>query len=115
MNVSTPIWRPTPERMANARMRAFMQRLQPASASPLDDYESLYRFSLSQPAAFWGGLWDYLGLRGEKGGLVVDDPLRLPGAAGFPRPGSTSPRTCCRATTPPTRSYSATNKACAAP
>jgi len=85
MNVSTPIWRPTPERMANARMRAFMQRLQPASASPLDAYDSLYRFSLSQPAAFWGGLWDYLGLRGEKGGLVVDDPLRLPGARWFPQ------------------------------
>ncbi len=48
----------------------------------LDTYEELWRWSVDQPEAFWGSIWDRYGL-GERGETVLASP-DMPGAQWFP-------------------------------
>ncbi|WP_246423699.1 acetoacetate--CoA ligase [Roseospira goensis] len=65
-------------------MTAFMERVNAAHGLALDDYDSLWQWSIDQPAAFWSAVWDFCGLIGDKGDVVVDDVTRMPGARWFP-------------------------------
>ena len=51
-----------------------------------DDYGALHRWSISNPGAFWSGLWDFAGIIGDKGDTaLVSDPERwMTGARFFP-------------------------------
>lgn len=48
----------------------------------LDTYEELWRWSVDQPEAFWGSIWDRYGL-GERGETVLAS-ADMPGAQWFP-------------------------------
>ena len=50
------------------------------------DYESLHRWSIAEPGAFWSQLWDFAGVIGEKGeAAFVPDPAHwMTGARFFP-------------------------------
>ena len=50
------------------------------------DYDSLHRWSISDPGAFWSRLWDFAGVIGEKGETAfVPDPAHwMTGALFFP-------------------------------
>ena len=84
---TVPLWQPSPERISTTRMTAFMQ----ASSQRWDrrfdgntDYAGLHRWSVEQPEEFWSGLWDFGGVRGEKGARIVENRNRMPGATWFP-------------------------------
>jgi acetoacetyl-CoA synthetase len=74
-----PIWTPDPARAARTAMAQFMAR-----AGGFPDYESLHRWSVEERAAFWSLLWDFCGVRGEKGARALLDGERMPGATWFP-------------------------------
>ncbi len=80
-----PLWTPSPERIAHARLTAFIRHVNRVYGRPLVGYESLFRFSLEQPAEFWTAVWDFCGIvsatRGER---AVEHPERMPGARFFP-------------------------------
>lgn len=64
--MKNPIWSPSAERVARANMTAFIRRV--AQRHPaVQDYGSLYAFSVDNIPAFWSELWDYLGIAGDKG------------------------------------------------
>jgi acetoacetyl-CoA synthetase len=48
------------------------------------DYESLYRFSIDSPKAFWRAVWEFGGVIGTAGRRTVEDFERMPGAQWFP-------------------------------
>ena len=48
----------------------------------MPDYQSLWRWSVDDPAAFWGALWEYFEL-GDPPDRVLDNP-EMPGARWFP-------------------------------
>ncbi len=82
--MSEPLWEPSPERLAGARITRFRQRSQERLGRPLPDYEALWRWSVEDPADFWGDLLDVSGIRTDGAfERVVDDPDRLPGARWF--------------------------------
>src|SRR5690348_15418931 len=48
------------------------------------DYHRLWQWSVDEPAAFWGSLWDYFGVLGERGDGPVLAGGPMPGASWFP-------------------------------
>ncbi len=73
------LWTPAPERVAASQMQTFMTHM------GHDDYDSLYEWSVSEPAAFWREIWDLGEVIGEPGNSVLEDANRLPGARWFPK------------------------------
>ena len=80
------LWQPTPERMAAEPLTAFMDTLRRrGDLSGEVDYAALQRWSVAEPAAFWGALWDFCELRAAaRGTQVLADGERFPGARWFP-------------------------------
>ena len=74
-----PLWTPDPARAARTGMAQFMAR-----AGGFRDYAALHRWSVEQRDEFWSLLWDFCGVRGEKGARVLVDGDRMPGARWFP-------------------------------
>jgi acetoacetyl-CoA synthetase len=48
------------------------------------DYQSLYRFSIDSPKAFWRAVWEFGGVIGTPGDLTVENFELMPGARWFP-------------------------------
>jgi acetoacetyl-CoA synthetase len=51
---------------------------------PVRDYTDLYRFSLDRFEDFWRLVWEFGGITGTMGRVVVEHPDRMPGARFFP-------------------------------
>ncbi|MEO0036623.1 MAG: hypothetical protein RLZZ501_2646, partial [Pseudomonadota bacterium] len=84
--MSTPLWQPGPERIAAARLTAFIDRVNHRHGLTLADMADLWRWSVAQPDRFWDEVWAFTGVIGDRGdGSAVDDPDRLPGAIWFPQ------------------------------
>lgn len=75
--MTTPQWEPTRAGIEAARIADFAR-----FAGQPSDYPSLWRWSVDQPAAFWGALWRYFDL-GEIAGEVLAS-TDMPGAQWFP-------------------------------
>ena len=63
--MTDPIWSPDPDRIARANMTRFLaevRRRQPAGSDGVEDYPSLYRWSVNHPDAFWPEVWRFCGV-----------------------------------------------------
>jgi acetoacetyl-CoA synthetase len=80
-----PLWRPTPERMAQTNMTAFMRHVNARYKKNFSDYRSLYQWSIQEPEQFWTAVWDFSEIvsstRGER---VLLNGDRMPGTKWFP-------------------------------
>ena len=56
-------WHPSPGRIAAANLTRFSQLYQPTAA----DYQELHAWSIQEPGTFWTALWDFAGVKGERG------------------------------------------------
>jgi acetoacetyl-CoA synthetase len=72
----TPLWEPPTKLVERAVMTRFMRE------RGHDGYDSLWRWSVEEPEAFWGALWDFFGV-GERTGPVLAS-REMPGARWFP-------------------------------
>ena len=79
-----PLWEPSADRIARARLTAFIHQVNATFGLEVGDYESLHRFSIERPADFWREVWTFCGVRGAMGERVVADLDRMPGAQFFP-------------------------------
>ena len=79
-----PLWTPSPERVAATNLAAFTARARALSGRALPDYAALHAWSVEQPGAFWELVWDVAGIIGDKGGHVLAEGERMPGARWFP-------------------------------
>jgi acetoacetyl-CoA synthetase len=82
-----PLWTPSAERVAEANLTRFMQVAGERAGRAFEDYDSLWRWSVDERAAFWDTLWDFCGVVGDKGEVVLEDGERMPGARWFPDAG----------------------------
>src|SRR5215211_1395456 len=83
-STDAPQWSPGPDRIARARITAFMRHVAAGWNVAVPDYPSLYSFSIERPDAFWRSVWDFCAVRGDPGNRVVIDLDRMPGARFFP-------------------------------
>ena len=82
----TPLWQPTDDQIDTSQMADFVRFVsrEPAPHNP-SSYQSLYDWSIDDPAAFWSSVWDYSGVIGERGSdRVVTNGEQMPGASWFP-------------------------------
>jgi acetoacetyl-CoA synthetase len=81
----TPLWSPSPQRVADANMTAFMRRVNERHGTALATYAQLYRWSIDHLEDFWAAMWDFGGVVAEtRGERVIADRDRMPGARFFP-------------------------------
>jgi len=82
--MDSPLWTPSPERVAGTRLTAFMQFVERRCGVDAYGYPELYQFSIDRPEDFWRLMWEFGGIRGTMGERVVADLDRMPGATFFP-------------------------------
>jgi acetoacetyl-CoA synthetase len=79
-----PLWRPDAKRLATSNVTTFRERIAVRHHATLRDYRDLHRWSVAHPDLFWSEIWDVCGVIGDKGGPVLVDAGRMPGARFFP-------------------------------
>ena len=60
--IDAPQWQPTERDIAEARITDFARFVEQRTAASFTDYQSLWQWSVDDPAAFWGALWEYFEL-----------------------------------------------------
>jgi acetoacetyl-CoA synthetase len=79
-----PLWQPSAQRIAAANVTAFAAAVSRKHNVKLADYGALWRWSVDRPEAFWRAVWDFGGVIGDPGEVVLADGDRMPGARFFP-------------------------------
>jgi acetoacetyl-CoA synthetase len=81
--MAQPLWTPTPEQVAQSNMRRFMADVSQTHHLSLNDYDSLYDWSVSHIAAFWEAVWQFAGIvHSAPYTSVLEHPV-MPGAIWF--------------------------------
>jgi acetoacetyl-CoA synthetase len=80
----TPLWSPSARRVEEALITAFARRMAAESGRALDDYRSLWQWSIDAMEPFWRGFWDFTGvIASTRGTRTIVDADRMPGARFF--------------------------------
>ena len=83
--MTSPLWQPDTARIEGSNMSAFIRYVEATHGFALGGYEELYHWSVNQSEDFWNTFWDFAGvLASRRGGTVLEDPTRMPGARWFP-------------------------------
>ena len=80
----TPLWKPSPDRVAAAPLTAFMAAASGRAGRRFADHGELHRWSVDDRESFWSLVWDFCGVIGDKGGTVLVDTGDMPAASFFP-------------------------------
>ena len=59
----TLLWQPSPERLKNARLTAYMAWLQKTRGLTFADYNALWQWSVDELEAFWASIWEYYDIK----------------------------------------------------
>ena len=79
-----PIWSPSPERIARAKLTHFLRFVRERHHAPVPDYAALHRWSIEFPENFWRALWDFCEIRAQTPATqILEDGNRMPGARWF--------------------------------
>ena len=82
--MSDPIWRPSPERIADSNMMRFLDYVRTHYALELSNYEALYDWSIESPQTFWSAVWRFCGVQASREwDSVLVDGDKMPGARWF--------------------------------
>lgn len=74
----TPLWKPaSPE---TTRLADFMR----AQGHNHLDYKAFWRWSVENSEKFWDAVWDFGGIIGDKGDVILQDSDKMPGAKFYP-------------------------------
>ncbi len=84
MSEAAPLWVPDEDRIASSSLTAFTGAARDRTGQALSSYADLHAWSVEDREGFWDLVWDFCGVVGEKGGRVLVDGDRMPGAAFFP-------------------------------
>ncbi|HMA13912.1 MAG: acetoacetate--CoA ligase [Bacteroidota bacterium] len=84
--MTAPLWQPSPARIAEANLTAFIAWLKRERGLAFVGYDDLYDWSVTDLAGFWTAVWDFCGVvaDAERGPVVVDEG-KMPGARFFPQ------------------------------
>ena len=81
-----PLWKPSPQRIAEAQLTGFLHHLKQTAKVEFGDYTQLRDWSIDNLEAFWTAIWDHFGLIGDRpsGTPVLVEGDKMPGAQFFP-------------------------------
>ena len=85
MDAAPPIvWTPSPERIADATITRFREWVNERHGLELAGYDDLWRWSVDELEAFWGGIWDFFEVEASEPYERVLGRREMPGAEWFP-------------------------------
>ena len=84
MQTGTILWQPDAEVLEKSNFHAFLKQAEKAAGKPLEDFTALHAWSVNDLEGFWGLVWDFCGVVGEKGGAATSREMPMPGARFFP-------------------------------
>lgn len=85
MSSALPLWQPAADQVARSNVTSFMRFVADRGHRATSDFESLYRWSIEEPQAFWEAAWDFCGVvASRRYDTVVEHFDRMPGARWFP-------------------------------
>ena len=79
-----PSWTPSEDRIQSSHLHRFMNDVSASTEQDFSDYTSLWNWSVTDIEGLWSAFWDYAGVIGDKGTIVLKDGDRMPGAEFFP-------------------------------
>ena len=83
--MNKPLWRPSKQQQETANLARFMALASERWGGVLDDFETLYDWSIREPEKFWLSMWNFAGIIAEtQGKRVLVDGDKMPGAQWFP-------------------------------
>ena len=80
----TALWRPDAQQIESTELRAYMRYLQQSRQLSFATYGQLYDWSINEKEAFWSSYWDFSGIVGDKGTLVLENANDIERACWFP-------------------------------
>jgi len=84
-SAETPLWVPSPERVAKANLTAFMAKVKEDWGVSFSDYDALYEWSITEIEKFWLSVWDFCGIIAEtRGENVLEQGAHMWQARFFP-------------------------------
>jgi acetoacetyl-CoA synthetase len=79
----TLLWTPSAERIGRSQLQKYMRWLRQDRDRDFKDYDSLWRWSVSDLEGFWASMWDYIGIKAYKPYDKVLAKREMPGAQWF--------------------------------
>jgi acetoacetyl-CoA synthetase len=79
-----PLWRPSASRIATSPLTAFGKAATARAGREFASHAELHAWSVEDRAAFWSLVWDFCGVAGDKGEILLAAGDSMPGAAFFP-------------------------------
>lgn len=77
------LWTPTAERIQRSQLKHYMDWLAKERGRDFRDYDSLWRWSVTEVEEFWASLWDYFQIRAHKPYSRILGKRSMPGAEWF--------------------------------
>ena len=81
---SRPIWAPSDEQIGTTTLTRFQDHVRATHGLEFEDYESLWRWSVTDLEGFWSSVWNFFGLDSESGYERVLTDEAMPGTRWFP-------------------------------
>ncbi len=80
-----PLWIPSEERKAAALLTRFLGLARDRSGRDITAYRAMHAWSVEDPAGFWNAVWDFAGIKGEKGDEVFVPAAEMRKSRFFPQ------------------------------
>lgn len=82
--MDAPLFQPTPSDIEHCQLTQFARKLEQTTQQTLSHYRQLHQFSVDNLEVFWRAVWEYGGVAGEPGEVVLENSS-MPGAVWFPQ------------------------------
>ncbi len=79
----TPLWSPSPERIAGSRLNDYLQWLAREKQLSFSSYDACWEWSVSHLENFWESIWQYFDIKSSTPYTAVLNEHRMPGATWF--------------------------------
>ena len=73
MQQEMPLWTPSDRQITSSPMYRFMTWCGSRAGRDFSDYDAFHQWSIDDRAGFWSAVWDYCGVRGEKGERLLEN------------------------------------------
>jgi len=74
------LWTPSKTQIEDSLLYGFVKHC----GADHHDYAQFLQWSVDKAEDFWTAVWNYCGIIGDKGDIVIDKPSKMPGARFFP-------------------------------
>ncbi|MFB9950222.1 acetoacetate--CoA ligase [Rhizobium puerariae] len=84
MGNEQPLWSPSKEKQQKTPLFHFMGWCAERHGKSFPDYDAFYAWSIAERGEFWSAVWDFCGVKGERGPRVLIDGDDMLAARFFP-------------------------------